>query len=475
MTRGDGRRPNGGAREDGERLPEVVIIGGGFGGLYAARSLRRAPVRVTLIDRRNHHLFQPLLYQVATAGLNPADIAYPIRGILRRQRNAHVLLAEARAIDLDRRRVLIDGGALPYDYLIVATGATHSYFGHPEWSAVAPGLKSVEDALEIRARVFLAFEAAEREKDPERVREWLTFVVVGGGPTGVELAGALSEIALHSLKRDFRSFDPAMARVILLEGRDRVLPPYPEKLSEAARRQLERLGVEVRTDALVTDIDERGVSIGDERIPARTVLWGAGVAASPLARSLGVPLDRAGRVLVEPDLTVPGHPEVFVVGDLAAARHDDGMVPGVAPAAIQGGKYAARTIRRDLKGKPREPFRYRDKGSLATIGRAAAVADLGRIKLTGFLAWLAWWAVHIFFLIGFRSRVLVMFGWAWSYFTYQRGARLITGDVRPVLPASRAGEVAFALGDGQEEPMPNVTASAGAREEAPPPAQPPSS
>ena len=437
-------------------LPEVVIIGGGFAGLYAASNLGRAPVHVTVIDRRNHHLFQPLLYQVATAGLNPSDIAYPIRSVLRRQKNTRVLLAEACSIDTGARRVELDDGAIDYDYLVVATGATHSYFGHAEWADAAPGLKTIEDALEIRRRVLLAYEAAEREPDPELQSEWLTFVIVGGGPTGVELAGALSEIALHTLTRDFRQVDPARTRVVLVEGIDRVLPPYPPVLSAKARRQLEHIGVEVRTGALVTSIDDRGVTIGHnsqgERIPARTVLWAAGVAASPLARSLAAPLDRAGRVQVEPDLSIPGHPEVFVVGDLAAVKREDGRpVPGVAPAAIQEGRYVARTISREVKGRrraegdhgdsqagargARTPFHYRDKGSLATIGRAAAVADFGRIKLSGFIAWLTWWAVHIFFLIGFRSRVLVMFGWAWSYLTFQRGARLITGDVHALLPA----------------------------------------
>jgi NADH:ubiquinone reductase (H+-translocating) len=422
-----------------DRRPHVVIIGAGFGGLYAARSLARAPVRVTVLDRRNHHLFQPLLYQVATGALNPADIAYPIRSVLRRQKNARVLLGDASRVDTAARRVEIDGDAIEYDYLIVATGATHSYFQHPEWEKLAPGLKTIEDALDIRRRVFLAYEAAEREPDPALRAEWLTFVVVGGGPTGVELAGTLSEIALHTLRRDFRSIDSTMARVLLIEGEDRVLPPYPPPLSDKARRQLERLGVEVRSGARVTGIDVHGVMVGEERIPARTVLWAAGVAASPLARSLGAPLDRAGRVAVEPDLSLAGHPEVFVVGDLAAAARKDGEpVPGVAPAAIQGGRHAARQIRRDLAGHAREPFRYRDKGSLATIGRAAAVADFGRFTLSGFPAWLAWWAVHIFFLIGFRSRLLVMFGWIWSYFTFQRGARLITGEVRPLLHADSA-------------------------------------
>jgi NADH:ubiquinone reductase (H+-translocating) len=429
------------------KRPQVVIIGGGFGGINAARALRRADVDVTVIDRRNHHLFQPLLYQVATAALNPSDIAYPIRSVLRRQRNARVLLADAARVDTAARQVEIDGGAIGYDYLIVATGATHSYFGHGEWERLAPGLKTIEDAVDIRRRVFLAYEAAEREPDPALRTEWLTFVVVGGGPTGVELAGALAEIALHTLKRDFRSIDPTMASVILIEGQDRVLPSYPAALSQKARAQLERLGAKVRTGALVTSIDEHGVDLeangtgSRERIPARTVLWGAGVAASPLARTLGVPLDRAGRAIVAPDLSLPGRREVFVVGDLASVTQANGSpVPGVAPAAIQEGKWAARQIVADLKGSAREPFRYKDKGSLATIGRAAAVADLGRVKLSGFMAWLAWWAVHIFFLIGFRSRLLVMFGWAWSYFTFQRGARLITGEVRGLLHGSRPAE-----------------------------------
>jgi NADH dehydrogenase len=412
----------------------VVIIGGGFGGLYAARALRRAPVDVTLVDRRNHHLFQPLLYQVASAALNPSDIAYPIRAALRRQRNARVLLAEAESIDVDRRIVTLDDGELEYDYLIVATGATHAYFGHDEWAEHAPGLKSIEDALEIRRRVLLAYEAAERETDTELRREWLTFVVVGAGPTGVELAGALAEIARHSLAKDFRSIDPADARVILLEGGDRVLPPYVPKLSAKAQRQLEKLGVEVRTKSLVTGIDDRGVDIGGDRIGARTVLWAAGVAASPLARSLGAPLDRAGRVEVEADLSVPGHPEVFVIGDLAAAGAPDARVPGVAPAAIQGGRHAAQCIRRAVRELPSEPFRYRDKGSLATIGRAAAVAEFGRLKFGGFFAWAAWMLIHIFFLIGFRTKVFVMLSWAWAYLTFRRGARLITGPQDRLLP-----------------------------------------
>jgi len=407
---------------------EVVIIGGGFAGIYAAQALSKAPVRVTILDRRNHHLFQPLLYQVATAGLNPSDIACPIRRVVRGQKNARVLLADVTRVDTEAKTVEFDGGSIQYDYLIVATGATHSYFGHPEWEALAPGLKTIEDALEIRARVFLAFEEAERTLDRTQQGECLTFVVVGGGPTGVELAGTLAEIARHSMKRDFRAIEPEMASVILIEGLDRVLPSYPESLSLAARRQLEKLGVLVRTGCMVTAIDAHGVTLQDgERIPSRTVLWAAGVAASPLARTLDVPLDRAGRILVQPDLTLPGRPEVFVAGDLAALSCDGVPVPGVAPAAIQEGKHAAGNIRRAIAGQPLAAFRYRDKGSLATIGRAAAVANFKRFKLTGFLAWWAWWAIHILFLIGFRSRLLVMFGWAWSYFTFQRGARLITG------------------------------------------------
>jgi NADH dehydrogenase len=404
--------------------PHVVIIGGGFGGLYAARALRNADVRITLIDRHNYHLFQPLLYQVATAALNPSDIAAPIRAVLSRQKNTSVILGEASAIDTARKLVhLADGAMIAYDFVIVATGATHSYFAHPEWERNAPGLKTIDDALEIRRRVLLAFEAAERESDPRAQEALLTFVIVGAGPTGAELAGALSEIARQTMLRDFRRINPSSARVILVEGKDRVLPVYPPKLSEKARQQLEHLGVEVITNAVVTSLSDTEVCIGDRTIPTRTVLWAAGVEASPLARSLGVPLDRAGRVLVNDDLTIPGHDDVFVIGDLAAVKYKDGLVPGVAPAAIQEGIHAARSI----TNKTREPFRYRDKGSLATIGRAAAVADFGFLKLSGFIAWFAWLAIHIFFLIGFRNRFLVITQWAWAYVTYQRGARLITG------------------------------------------------
>ncbi|WP_437819054.1 NAD(P)/FAD-dependent oxidoreductase [Sorangium sp. So ce1078] len=423
-------------------MEHVVIIGAGFGGLYAAQALRREPVRVTVIDRRNHHTFQPLLYQVATAGLNASDIAAPIRRVLRKQKNTSVLLAEATAIDPVKKRVFFEDGELGYDKLIVAAGASHSYFGHDEWAPFAPGLKTVEDALEIRRRVLLAFEAAEREPDPARRSAWMTFVVVGGGPTGVELAGALSELARHTLVREFRRINPRDARILLVEGAGQVLPSYVPELGEKAREQLTALNVEVRTRCLVTGIDEEGVSIGDKRIEAKTVLWGAGVAASPLARSLGAPLDRAGRVLVEPDLTVPGHEDVYVIGDLASLRQEDATpVPGVAPAAIQEGRHAARNIARAVRGLPRLPFRYRDRGSMATIGRAAAVADFGKVKLSGFLAWLAWLFVHVLFLIGFRSRFLVLFSWALSYLTYERASRLITGETPRLLEGHHAPEL----------------------------------
>jgi NADH dehydrogenase len=406
--------------------PRIVILGAGFGGLYAARALRHADADITVVDRRNFHLFQPLLYQVATAALNPSDIAAPIRSILRRQKNVSVILGEAQRVDTHRRVVVLGDGEVAYDYLVVATGATHSYFNHPEWEADAPGLKTIEDALEIRRRVLLAFEEAERETDPERQRAWLTFVIVGAGPTGAELAGALSEIARQTMLRDFRRINPSSARVILVEGKERVLPAYPPDLSAKAEAQLERLGVEVMTDAVVTSLNDREVCIGDKTIPSRTVLWAAGVQASPLAKSLDAPLDRAGRVIVNPDLTIPGHAEVFVIGDLAAVPD----VPGVAPAAIQEGLHAARNIERALGGQPLRAFHYRDKGSLATIGRAAAVAEVGRVHLSGFVAWMAWLCIHIFYLIGFRNRLLVLLQWAWAYVTFQRGARLITRSSR---------------------------------------------
>ncbi|MGZ7079782.1 MAG: NAD(P)/FAD-dependent oxidoreductase [Thermoanaerobaculia bacterium] len=414
--------------------PRVVIIGSGFGGLYAAKTLGKQPVDITILDRRNYHLFQPLLYQVATAALNPADIATPIRSIVRHQKNTIVTLGEAVSIDTKNRLVKLSDGEIAYDFLIVATGATHSYFAHPEWEQSAPGLKTIEDALEIRRRVLLAFEAAERETDPKAQAAWLTFVIVGGGPTGVELAGALSEIARKTMVRDFRRIDPRSARVILVEGKEHVLPTYPEELSIKARRQLEKLGVEVITGGIVTAIGGHEVHIGETAIPSHTVLWAAGVQASALARSLDAPLDKAGRVLVQPDLTIPGHPEVFVIGDLASLKQRNGqLVPGVAPAAMQEGTHTAENIRRAIEGQPLRAFHYNDKGSLATIGRAAAVADFGKVRMSGFLAWMAWLTIHIFFLIGFRNRFLVFAQWAWAYITYQRGARLITGDVDQLL------------------------------------------
>jgi NADH dehydrogenase len=416
--------------------PQVVIVGGGFGGLAAARRLASVSVDVTVVDRTNHHLFQPLLYQVATAGLSPADIASPIRRILHRQGNTRVLLDEVSGIDLAARRLALREGELPWDFLVLATGATHSYFGKDHWQRLAPGLKTLEDALEIRRRVLLAFERAEREADREAVRQWLTFVVIGGGPTGVETAGAFAEIARHTLARDFRRIDPRMARVILVEAGPRVLAAYTDDLSESAKRQLEDLGVQVWTGAAVTGIDERGVDVGADRIAARTVVWAAGVQASPLGAALGAPLDRAGRVRVSSDLTVPGHPGVFVIGDLAALEQDGRPVPGVAPAAIQMGEHAAENVRRAVRGEPLAPFRFVDEGSLATIGRSRAVGILGRLHLTGFVAWAAWLLVHIFFLIGFRNRFVVMFTWAWAYATWERSARLILGYGREEPPGS---------------------------------------
>lgn len=414
-----------------EQQPHVVIVGGGFGGLWAARALARSPVRVTLVDRVNHHLFQPLLYQVATAGLSMPDIAAPLRHILRRQRNATVLLGDVTAIDRDARRLrCADGSELGYDYLIVASGARHAYFGHDDWAVHAPGLKTLDDALLIRRRVLTAFERAEAETDPVRRAAWLNFVVIGAGPTGVELAGTLAEISRHTLRREFRRVDPAAARVLLVEAGPRVLSALPETLSEKAAAQLRRLGVEVHTGRAVSAVDADGIALGDERIAARTVLWAAGVAASPLGRCLGAPLDRAGRVVVEDDLSVPGHPEIFVVGDLASRMQDGKPVPGVAPAAKQMGTHAARMIRARLAGAATTPFRYADAGSLATIGRMAAVADLGRVQLSGLIAWWFWLLIHVLFLIGFRSRLIVLINWSWSYWTYQRHARIIVGSER---------------------------------------------
>jgi NADH dehydrogenase len=413
------------------RQPHVVIIGGGFGGLSAARALKHAPVRVTLLDRRNHHVFQPLLYQVATAGLSPGDIASPIRWILRRQRNVHVLLAEALSIDVANRHVVTPVGVIDYDYLIVATGSTHAYFGHNEWRRIAPGLKELDDALEIRRRVLLAFERAEASKDKDEQRRLLTFVVVGGGPTGVEMAGSLAEIARHALRHEFRTIDPGTSRIILLEGGPEILMTFPRELREHALRDLKRLGVEVRLRALVTQLTPGLVQVGEEHIEAGTVMWAAGVQASPLGRSLGVPLDRAGRVIVQTDMSIPGHPEVFVAGDLAAYTGQDGkLLPGVAQAAMQEAAHAAKMIARDLHvhPKPREPFKYFDWGNLATIGRAKAIADFGWIRASGFVAWLLWLFIHIMKLTGFRNRVVVFVQWAWAYFSYQRSIRLITGE-----------------------------------------------
>jgi NADH dehydrogenase len=409
--------------------PHVVIIGGGFAGLNAAKGLKNAPVRVTIVDRRNHHLFQPLLYQVATAVVSPADIASPIRGILRKQKNARVLLADVRSIDVERKTVLLDNGELDYDVLILAAGASHAYFGRDEWAPLAPGLKTLEDALEIRRRVLSAFELAEKSDDQAERDALMTFVIVGGGPTGVELAGALAEISRYSLARDFKNIDPTKARIYLLEGAGRILLAFHEKLARRAQVDLEKMGVTVNLNCLVTNIDERGVTAGGEFLPARTVLWAAGVQASPLAKSLGVELDRAGRVLISPDLTVPGHPEIVVIGDLASGKDQSGKpLPGTAPVAMQEGAWAAANISRMLDGQALVPFRYVDRGNMATIGRNKAVADIRGLRLAGFPAWFAWAFIHVFNLIGFRNRLNVSFHWIWSYLTYSRGARIITEE-----------------------------------------------
>jgi NADH dehydrogenase len=413
----------------------VVIVGGGFAGLTAAQELRRSPVEVTLVDRRNFHLFQPLLYQVATGALSPANIAAPLRSILRRQKNCTVLLGEVRGFDVAGRKVLLDDGELPYDALVVAAGAGHSYFAHPEWEAFAPGLKTVEDATEIRGRVLRAFEEAERESDPARRRVLLNFGVVGGGPTGVELAGALAELARHSLKHDFRHIQPSEAQILLVEAGERILGAYPLELSAKAQRSLERLGVTVRTGTMVSDAAADHVTLtthgATERLPTQTVLWAAGVAASPLAKALaeatGAVLDRAGRIAVEPDLSLPGHPEIFVLGDMANYSHQDGKpLPGVAQVAIQQGRFVAKLIDARSRGKPLPTFAYHDLGSLATIGRSAAVADFGRLRFGGWIAWVLWLFIHLMNLVGFRNRVLVFIQWAWNYLTYDRSARLIT-------------------------------------------------
>ena len=405
----------------------VVLIGGGFGGLTAAKTLRGQDVRVTLLDRRNHHVFQPLLYQVATATLSPGDIASPIRWIFRHQENLRVLLGEVEAIDTTARRVrLVDGAVIAYDYLIVASGASHAYFGHPEWAQYAHGLKTLEDALEIRRRILLAFERAERESDPLRQQQLLTFVIVGGGPTGVELAGTLAEMARQTLRDDFRSIDTARTRIVVVEAGPTILASFPEPLRAAARRSLARLGVDVRENTMVTDIDAAGVTLNNGSLAAGTVLWAAGVAASAVVRTLGAPLDRAGRVLVEPDLSIPGHAEVFVVGDAAAFVQNGTPLPGVAQVAMQQAAHAARGVLRRIRGEPTTRFRYHDKGSMAIIGRGSAIADLGWTQFAGLLAWFAWLFIHILMLIGFRNRLAVLFQWAMSYITYQRSVRLIT-------------------------------------------------
>jgi NADH dehydrogenase len=416
--------------------PRVVIVGGGFGGLYTARALKKAPTDVTLVDRRNFHLFQPLLYQVATGALSPANIAAPLRSIVKRQRNTRVLLAEVTAFDPAGRRVLTGAGDLEYDFLVVATGVTHAYFGHEGWEAFAPGLKTIEDATGIRRRILLAFEEAETTRDPARKRELLTFVIVGAGPTGAELAGALAEIARKTLRDDFRTIDPAEARILLVEAGPRVLPAYPDDLSGKARAALESLGVDVLLGTSVTDVTAGGVAVTregrTETIAAATVVWAAGIAASPLGKALaeasGAETDRAGRVRVEPDLTIPGHPEIFVIGDLAALAGKDGkQLPGVAPVAMQQGRHVARTIRARLEGTdPPGPFRYRDKGSMATIGRGRAVAALGFVHVAGYPAWLAWLFIHLMYLVQFGNRVLILVQWAWNYLTWNRSARLIT-------------------------------------------------
>src|SRR4051812_22738684 len=419
--------------------PRVVIVGAGFGGLTAAKALSGKPFDVTVIDQHNYHLFQPLLYQVATAGLSPAEIASPIRGILSREQNVNVMLGKVSGVDTARREVLAEGRRIPYDTLILATGAQHAYFGHDEWAAFAPGLKTIDDATYIRRRILLAFEKAETETDAAERARLMNFGIVGGGATGVEMAGAIAELANRALARDFRSIDPRSARIILVEAAPRLLGAFDASLSEAAKRSLEQLGVEVRLGAAVTALDEGGVSLGAERIEARTVIWGAGVVASPAGRWLGAEADRAGRVKVGPDLSVPGHLEIFVIGDTAAATSADGRpLPGVAPVAKQQGEYVARLLIAREQGKSLPPFRYRDFGSLATIGRKRAVIQMGRLKLRGFIAWVIWCVAHIYFLIGFRNRFVVALNWMWNYVTFQRGTRLITG-----MEGARAEDIAL--------------------------------
>lgn len=412
--------------------PRIVIIGAGFGGLSAAKALRRAPADVVVIDRTNHHLFQPLLYQVATAGLSPADIAAPVRALLGKERNIRVVLAEAEEIDPAARVVRAGGREFPYDFLVLAAGARHSYFGHPEWEKHAPGLKTLDDALDLRRRILAAFELAENSSDPESRARLMTFVVVGAGPTGVEMAGAVAELARHTLKRQFRSINPAEARVVLVEGGPRVLPSFDPRLSEKALAHLGQLGVTVRLNSAVSLVDEGGVVAGGERIAAATVVWAAGNEASPLARMIGTETDRAGRLIVDSHLHPPGHPEIFVIGDNAHCPGPDGKpLPGVSPVAIQQGRWAAKAILAAMRGRTTGPFSYFDKGSMATIGRHAAVAQIGPLKFGGFPAWLGWLFVHLIFLVGFRNRLFVLLQWAYAYFTFRRGARLITGRIPP--------------------------------------------
>jgi NADH:ubiquinone reductase (H+-translocating) len=437
--------------------PQIVIVGAGFGGLRAAKALAHLPVQIIVIDRKNHHTFQPLLYQVATAGLSPAEIAAPIREILHRHRNIEVLLGEVMDFDLEHRKIQLHGHEIAYDYLIVAAGATHAYFGHDDWEPLAPGLKTIEDALEMRRRILLSYELAEREAALTGEHRPLNFVVVGAGPTGVELAGTLAEIARKSLPKNFRNIDPAKTRIILVEAGPSVLSAYPEDLRRSALSQLQHLGVEVRTNSAVSDVRSGQVRIGEEVLPAEVVLWAAGVSASGLGRALGAPIDKAGRVFVEPDLSLPGHREVFVIGDLATLKDENGKpLPGVAPVAMQEGTWVARQIKADFAGKPREPFHYFDKGSLATIGRAAAIAQFGKIHISGFIAWLSWLFIHIMFLIGFRNRIVVLLQWAWSYLTYERAAWLITGATRVIaVPSMEYAERARTTEDGlldQHEP-----------------------
>ncbi|MBA3638528.1 MAG: NAD(P)/FAD-dependent oxidoreductase [Acidobacteria bacterium] len=426
--------------------PRVLIVGGGFAGLAAAKALAKAPVAVTVLDRRNHHVFQPLLYQVATAALSPADISAPIRSVVRDQDNCEVALAPVTGVDVANRRVLFEAGSVGYDYLVLAAGATHAYFGHDEWAGLAPGLKTLEDATEVRRRILLAFESAEYEGSAEARRAVLTFGIVGGGPTGVELAGAIKEIAGQTIPRDYKHIDTRTTRVVLFEAGPRILPPFPPELSARAQRDLERMGVEVRLNSAVTRITPDGIYTGEEFVPVRNVFWAAGVKASPLGASLGVPLDRAGRVIVGPDLTIPGHPEVFVTGDMAAATSADTgkPVPGVAQGGMQMGHYAGETIAREAAGRStpdrRRAFSYNDKGTMAVIGQSKAVAQIGRLKFTGFIAWLVWGVIHIAFLIGFRNRLQVLFSWFWNWLLNARDARLITGDARLDLRVVRPDE-----------------------------------